>query len=170
MKDILVWVLVVGFVGILLFMLGVIIRFSFISPMKTKGAKNRLRKPDVRGIEALCGFSPSPELIAFYKESPLVEKSEITLIDKSCTPTKEWFIMGFKPCTLVDVREWRKITGVSGIPLSTDGEKGMYFVDRNGTVKLQSPNVENREVLVASSINVFASFEVKAESDEDEDD
>ena len=79
-------------VAVLLFTLGAIVRFSIVSPLKTRGARERLRRPEAGGLEALCGFAPSEELIAFYKGAPMVDFVEIFLADASRRPPKRWFL------------------------------------------------------------------------------
>lgn len=102
------------------------------------------------------------------KEAPLVERTEFTLVDRSKTPPREWTIGVFIPLTLADTREGRAVAGVSGIPIATDIEKGTYFLDPAGAVRLYSPNAKGNEAQVASSIGELAAFEVKPDSDDDE--
>jgi hypothetical protein len=161
-------IIAVAVIALLLVTLGAIIRFSFISPRRTKGARQRLRRPDIRGLEALCGFSPPSELVAFYKEAPFVELTEFTLIDRSQTPAKEWIIGTFHPLTLIDVKEGIASSGVPGIPIAIDIEKGTYFVDKAGSVKLSSPNTKERETLIAPNIGEFAKFEVRQDTGDEE--
>lgn len=161
-------IIAVAVLVLLLLVLGAMIRFSFISPHRTKGARQRLRRPDIRGLEGLCGFSPPPELVAFYKEAPFVELTEFTIIDHSKTPPAEWVIGTFHPLTLVDVKEGIAASGVPGIPIAIDIEKGTYFVDRAGSVKVSSPNTKERETLVAPSIGEFAKFEVRQDTSDEE--
>ena len=136
-----------------------IIRFSVISPIKTKGAKERLRHPEPHGIETVSGFSPSAELLAFYQQAPFLEDVEFYLLDRSKQPSIAWSIGGFSPLTVVDVRENRKVSGVNGIPIADDLDGGVYFVATDGRVMLSSRNVPGREVEVAPSVTVFANFE-----------
>ncbi len=168
MMDVMGKILFFAFLALLLLGLGAMIRFAFISPRRTKGARQRLRRPDVRGLEALCGFSAPPELVTFYKESPFVERTEFSLLDPSKTPPKEWRIGTFEPLTRIDTRELLKASGVPGIPIAIDLEKGTYYVDRDGGVRLSSPNVKGDEAFVASSIGEFARFEARQDTgDED---
>ena len=166
--DIVGPILLFAFLAFLLLFLGVILRFSFIGPRRTRGARQRLRHPDIRGLEALCGFRPPPELIAFYKETPFIELTEFSLLDHSQTPPAEWIVGAFDPLTLVDTRELLKASGAPGIPIAIDIEKGTYYVDRAGTVRLFSPNVEGNDAPVASSISEFATFEVRQNLDDEE--
>lgn len=77
----------------------------------------------------------------------------------------------FHPLTVTDVREQLKISGrVPGIPIASDGEKGVYYVGTSGAVMLDSPNVRGRRVQVAPSVGAFASFEVRAEPPEEDED
>ena len=69
---------------------------------------------------------------------------------------------------MVDVREALRVTRAPGIPIGTDMEKGTYYVDRAGTVRLLSPNLTEKDVLVASSIAEFATFAVSHDAQDDE--
>jgi hypothetical protein len=153
------WLGVVAFIGVLAVALYPFIRYGVISPRRTRGAEQRLRHPDSAGIERICGFAPSPELVAFYQKAPFIELSEFSLLDRSATPPVEWEVFEFIPLRQVDVSENRKISNVDGIPIAYDGSKGTYFVTREGTVALDSPNVPGRKAVVARSITDFARFE-----------
>ena len=161
----LVAVLLVGF---LLFLLGAIVRLSIISPRRTRGGGARLRDPDPAGVQTVCGFSPQPELVQMYRDSPIVTLAEAYLVDRSKTPPKAWFIGGFSPLTAADVLERRKISGVtSGIPIADDLGKGTYFVTPTGSVMLRSPGVPDGEIEVAPTLRAFGSFEPREDWEEE---
>jgi hypothetical protein len=147
------------FVGLALVVLVGIVRFSIISPVLRKGAERTLRKPQVQGIDATVGFSPSPELLAFYRQSPFLEKKEFYLVDRANTPPTIWPIGEFQPLTVRIVRENLRIARVDGIPIADDLDKGMYYVTKSGAVRLRSPDVVSGDVHVASSITSLLGLE-----------
>jgi hypothetical protein len=154
-------VVVLALVAALMFLLFAIIRFSVVSPVKTRGWKGRLRYPKPEGIARVCGFPPPQELIDFYRQAPFIDSVEFYLVDHSREPVAAWSIGAFSPLTPLDVREQRKISGVAGIPIADDLDKGTYFVASSGAVMLRSPNVPGGETEVATSITSFASFEAR---------
>lgn len=156
-------ILAIIFVGVLLVVLWAIMRFSIISPWKTKGAAGRLRSPEPAGVADLCGFPPPPELVELYLRAPFAERFEFELVDGGRQPPTSWPIGEFVPLTPLDVREARAVSGAKdGIPIAYDLDKGTYLVLRNGAVVLRSPNVDEGEVMVASSAAALAAFEVRA--------
>ena len=146
--------LVVGLLAIL----SVIVRFSIVSPWKTRGAAKRLRTPQIDGIEHIVGFPPPPELLALY-QAPFIESMEFYLVDRSKAPPAIWPIGAFNPLTAQDVREQKKVVEVDGIPIADDLDKGMYYVTRSGAVRLRSPDVPSNDVEVAPSVMTLLSFE-----------
>jgi hypothetical protein len=168
LKTIVIWALFLGFIGGLLITLWGIIRFAIISPIKTKGARDRLRKPNISGVKALCGFEPSTELVDFYTNCKFTEKMEFSLEDQSQTPSKKWFIGEFFPLTALDVKENLIISRVPGIPIADDMNKGTYFASKDGSIFLSSPN-EQQQLLVSTNIQAFSNFvPVEEKYDEDE--
>lgn len=81
MPEVIPAVVGMAFVGVLLLVLWSIVRFSIISPLRTRGAAERLRHPDVPGVERVCGFRLPRELGDFYAHSPLVDMTEFYLVD-----------------------------------------------------------------------------------------
>ena len=152
-------VLVAGLLGLLY----AIVRFSIISPAKTRGAANRLRSPEVDGIQAIVGFAPSPELVGFYRQTPFIQSMEFYLVDRAKTPPAVWPIGAFSPLTPRDVRENRTVVQVDGIPIADDMDKGMYYVTGSGAVRLRSPNVLANDVEVAPTIGSLLDFELRDE-------
>jgi hypothetical protein len=144
---------------LLLLVLYAIVRFAIISPRKMKGAKGRLRDPDAENIGKISGIYPSAELVAFYRQAPFIEEVEFYLVDRSKEPAVSWFVGAFNPLTAPDVRERKKISGVPGIPIADDMDKGTYFVGGDGRVMLRSPNIPGREIEVAPDITSFSNFE-----------
>jgi hypothetical protein len=163
MSEILAASLAMLLVCVALFVLWAIIRFGVVSARRTRGAAERLRRPDAGGVERVCGFGLPPALAAFYRESDLVERGEFAFIDGAVSPPARWFVGGFIPLAAQDVREWRVISGVPGVPIADDGDKGIYYVARNGAVRLASPNVPGRDILVTASAADF--FRLPVEQD-----
>jgi hypothetical protein len=146
-------------VGLLL--LGAIIRFSIISGLRTKSAPMRLRNPNLSGVEQVCGFSLPSDLASFFEEMAFIERTEFELVDDSKTPPRVWPIGSFIPLTPRDVRESRKVSGVPGVPIAGDLDKGTYFVVETGAVRYRSPDMRPGEVTVASSIAELRRFKAR---------
>jgi hypothetical protein len=102
-----------------------------------------------------------------YREAHFIDMSEFELIDTSQSPPAAWTIGSFKALTAPVVREWRAISGVPGVPLADDIDKGVYFVASSGSVLLASPNVSGGQVLVAPGVEAFAAFEAREAADGD---
>jgi hypothetical protein len=162
-KALLSGVLVIAFAGALLFVLWGIIRFSVVSPFRTRGARDRMRRPDPDGIEGLVGFPVPAPLVGFYRSWPHLEKSEFFLVDPATG--RDWFIGGFQPLALVDAKEMIAASRVPGLPIAGDMNKGVYFIDPAGQVELWSPNVPGGRALVANSIDELARFRVAEHED-----
>ena len=154
-------VIAVTVIAGLMFLLYTIIRFSIVSAAKTKGWQRRLRHPDPDGIDKVSGFQPPQDLIDFYRQASFLESMEFCLLDHSKKPSAAWSIGGFNPLTAADVRKQTKVSGVRGIPIADDMDKGMYFVAKTGAVMLASPNIPGRETEVAPDITSFARFEAR---------
>jgi hypothetical protein len=157
-KNAFMYVFTFVFIGGLLFLLGGIIRYSIISPILTRGAKTRIRSPNLEGVEKVVGFTPNSEIVNFYRQWPHIEKTEYYLVDS--TNNKNWFIGGFTPLSKIDIKEEIKVSGKHGLPLADDLNKGMYFLQEDGSIELWSPNVDGGHVKVAQSIDELSSFAV----------
>jgi hypothetical protein len=153
-------------IGMGLLLIGVILRFSIISSFRTRGSKRFIRKPDLDAAASVCGFPPPADLGQLYRNAPFIERMEFDLVDESKTPPKRWTIGSFKPLTRSVVREWRAISGVPGIPIADDMDKGTYFVDNTGAVVLCSPNIKESKALVALTVREFMAFEARECSEE----
>lgn len=149
-------VLALGLVLGLLVLLGAIVRFSVISTHRTRRAKDRMRTTDSVGVARVVGFDPPPAMIRFFAESPAVLAQDLVLVDEAPTSRATWEIAHFIPMTQDDVREWRAITGVDGLPFAVDPGKGTYYVFRDGTVRLASPDRPEGEIVLAPSFEEFA--------------
>lgn len=146
-------------VGLMVLLLGAIIRFSVISPLRTRGNRARLRQPDADGVAEICGFQPPSDLVELYRTDPLVERVELQLVDERHRPARRFDVGAFIPLTPKDVREACAVHGVrDGIPIADDGDKGTYVVLSRGAVVLRSPDVPGREVIVASSVSELMGF------------
>ena len=146
-------------VALLLLVLGAIVRFSIVSPLRTRHANNRLRDPDIAGVERICGFPPPADLVRLYRDGVLIDRVELSLVDESKQPQKTWFIGGFYPLTARDVSEQRKVHGISdGIPIADDLDKGVYFVTRDGRIMFRPPGRDALTVEVAPSATALSRF------------
>jgi hypothetical protein len=155
MADFVGYIAAALFVGALLGLLWAMVRFGVIGCARTRGARERLRQPDAAGVSALCGVVLSPDVEALYRDSALVEGSDLALVDERATPPVRWPVEQFIPLTPRDVREWRTITGVPGVPIAIDSDKGCYYIASDGSVRLASPNVRDRDIPVAASVTDF---------------
>ncbi len=158
------------FVGGCLFLLWGIIRFSIVSKWRTRGATDFLRKPDIAGVSAACGFAVPSELGDFYREVAFIDQGEFDLVDPGQSPPKRWFIGEFLPLIPAVAKEWRAIGRVKGLPIATDMNKGIYCLSGSGAVTLESPNVAGGSVVVASSIEDLRRFRVATPDEANEDD
>jgi hypothetical protein len=144
----------------LLVVLWAIVRFSIVSPLRVRGASARLRKPDAKGVERICGFCPPDDLVQFYLRSPLVTREEVSLLDRSSATPKEWFVGSFFPLTAIDAAENLRVFGVSGvIPIADDQAKGVYLVESSGSVVFRPSGRSAKLVAVAKDVGTFAAFE-----------
>jgi hypothetical protein len=149
-------------VGGSVLLLLVFARFSLVSSVRNRGSRSRLRTPDLEGVERECGFALPRELAQIYRDAPFIERLEFELVDTSRDPPPRWPIGRFNPLTAADVREWRSISGVPGVPIADDMDKGVYFVNEAGAVLLASPNVAGRRLRVAATLQAFSTFEARA--------
>lgn len=146
-------------VGLMVLLLGAIVRFSVISRLRTRGGRARLRQPEADGVAEVCGFRPPSDLVELYRTDPLVERVELQLVDERHRPPRRFDVGAFIPLTPRDVREARAVHGVhDAIPIADDGDKGSYVVLPSGEVVLRSPNVPGREVMVARSVSELRGF------------
>jgi hypothetical protein len=161
--------LLVSLVGlVVLGFLAVIVRFSALSPLRTRGARSRLRRPEPEALARLVGFVPPEALIAMYREDGCVERLEFEMVDTRAVPPRIWQIGGFIPMTAWDVREARIVHHLrEGIPIAEDMDKGCYVVLAGGAVVLSSPTVPDGEVEVADSVTDLRGFVARAPDESD---
>lgn len=130
------------FVAAALFVLGAVVRFSVVSPLRTRGAEARLRSPEPSAVAGLVGFPLPTLLVEFYRTSPLVVESGLMVgtdrAETTCT------IARFIPMTARDVREWRVISGVDGLPFAVDDDKGTFYLAPDGSVRWRRPDGEHQ--------------------------
>ena len=159
--------IVIGCVGLLI----VIIRFSVISGVITRGSKRRIRNPDHGSIKNKLGYDAPIELLDFFKNHPAAELDEISVKNRLSGQTIS--ICNFIPFSIVDIRECRKVTGCSGIPLATDFEKGVYHIciDRKSVDygKVLYDNPGGQRIAAESAAAFLAVDVVKHEPNDDED-
>jgi hypothetical protein len=153
---------------VLLSFLGVVVRFSIVSAWRSKGARLRLRQVDAAGAAAVVGFRVPEEVVELYRSAPFLTETEFRLIDLSSIPPKEWYIGGFFPLTPVDLREQRRVFGLTdGIPIADDLSKGVYFVASDGRVVFRSPNNTRGDVVVARTARDLAAFAARMDESEE---
>jgi hypothetical protein len=145
-------------IGSGLLLLGAIVRFSILSPIRVRRSKSSLRHPDLAGVTEICGFNLPQELAALYRSAQYVERIEFELVDHSSKPPVVWPIGSFKPVTVPAVRESQAIHPVPGVPIADNLDKGVYYIDREGAIILASPELSNGAVRVASSVHEFGRF------------
>lgn len=123
--------------------LAVIVRFSIVLAWRTRGASHRLARPDVEGVERVCGFPPPADLVH----------------------PRTWFFGGFYPLTASDVLEQRRLHRlVSGIPIADDLDKGVYFVDRGGRVLFRPAGRNVESLVVAESAEALSRFDLHSDT------
>jgi hypothetical protein len=148
-------------------LLWAVVRFSIVSSRRMKGAEDRLRSPDPTGVETVCGFRPSADLVDLYRNAPMMTRSELILVDHSSDSARTWSIGGFFPLTAPDVSEMRAVTGVrDGIPIADDMEKGTYFAAKDGRILFRPPGAGMPDIEVAPSASVLAGFEIREDEKE----
>jgi hypothetical protein len=156
----------------LLFLLGVIVRFSIISSARTKGWQKRLRRPEISEVEAKWGVK-LPQAMGTFFRSEIVERSDFYLAPSGSKQSDWWYIERFVPLTRRDLSEWMKVTNAPGIPFAIDASKGTYYIPfeplrQNSTapVLLRLPGRKREDRTVSSSFEDFAKFEPREAPDE----
>jgi hypothetical protein len=152
--KIVAWIVTLALIGGLLLTLFTIVRWSIVSPMRRRGSRARLRRPDANGVAQLCGISVPHDLVEFYRTDPRVTAELLTL---RAPDGHEWDFAAFNPLCVPDVSEWRKITRVPGFPIATDILKGVYYVSAEGAVMLASPE---GTAIVAPNVRTFRTYVV----------
>jgi hypothetical protein len=158
-------------VSFLLFVLGVIVRFSFLGAARTRGWRQRLRRPEMAAVEAKWGVKLSPSVEAFFR-SDIVERCDFSLARPGAPQSEWWHIERFIPLTRRDLTEWIAATGVPGIPIALDGEKGTYYIPfepirRHSPfpVLLRLPGVKKEDRVVARTFDEFTKLEARNSPD-----
>lgn len=151
----------------LLFLLSVIIRFSFIRPARAKGWRERLGRPEMSEVESKWGIR-LPESMEKYYRGEIVTRSDFYLAPRGSTQSEWLYIERFVPLTCRDISEWAAITNVPGIPIAIDASKGTYYVpfeplrqQLSAPVLLRLPGRKHEERKVAASFDEFGKFEPK---------
>lgn len=160
-------IVALGLVAGLVVLLASIVRFSIVSSFRMRNANARIRSPSLAAVERVIGFRPPAEMESFYRDSRLVSKRDIVLVGSGEPVAEKWEISFFIPMSAVDVNEWRRIGGVDGIPFASDGNKGIYYVARDRSVRLASPNVPGGEVTVVANFAEFTGLTIARASGPD---
>jgi hypothetical protein len=155
-------IFVIGGVVVLL----AIVRFSIISPMLARNARGRLHKPDLPEFEAKWNVKLPAALEALYA-SELMDSAEVYLGPLGANAKQSWHFYKFFPLTVRDLSEQLKIARVPGLPIASDGDKGIFYLpfaqlkDKTTVpVLLRTPN-EKGDVGMAASVEEFLKFERK---------
>jgi hypothetical protein len=140
-----------------------IVRFSIISPWLTRKAGERLHNPNRAEVEKKWNIKLPAALETLYA-SKLVESAEIYLAAPGADAQSSRHFYKFFPMTARDLSEQMKVTGVPGLPIASDGDKGTYYLpfaqlrdEKTVPVILRTPN-EKEDVEVAASIEEFLKF------------
>lgn len=150
----------------LLLVLGLIIRFSFIGTVRTKGWPERLQRPQCSEVEVKWGVK-LPQSLETYFQSDTVCRSDFYLAPPGAKQSEWWYIERFLPLTPRDLSEWISATNVPGIPIAIDASKGTYYLpfeslrQQKSQVLLRLPGRNREDVEVASTLDEFVRFEPK---------
>jgi hypothetical protein len=123
-----------------LLLLRAILRFSIISPRRTRGWKNRLHQPNLPEVESTWKVQLPRSLESLF-QSNIVELSEVYLSPAGIGGSARWYVARFIPFTSRDLAEWIKITSVPGFPLAIDGDEGVYYLSFDDLRDSQPPAV-----------------------------
>lgn len=167
-------VLVIGGITIFcLFLLWVIIRFAIISPIRTRGAGRRLRKPQPTEVEKKWRVKLPSALARNFQEHPVIERGEVYLAPVVSDRDGWLYIHSFIPLTVQDISEAKKSSGVPGIPIALEN-KGTYYLPSSslhgdgGVPVILRMGKKDRQV--AASVEEFFGYAVTDWPDDDEND
>lgn len=171
--QIVAWAIALAFVGSLLVVLWSTFRFSITSPCRTQGSTGRLRHPEIDKVAKEWGIPIPAGLEDWYRDSDFVERSDFYLQDSR---RKTWYIHQCIPLTVIDQREWIKITGVPGLPIAHGGDddKSTYYLPFQSLKESEPVPIMMHQTLspntikVADSIEEFGRFQYVEFSDEDD--
>jgi len=163
LKDLLAIVVIGGITIVCLLLLWVIIRFAIISPMRTRGADRRLRKPQPKEVEAKWRVTLPPALAVLFREHPIVERSEFYLAPDPVDRDRLLYVYSFIPLTVLDISEAKKASGVPGIPIALE-DKGSYYLPTaalkgDGPVPVMLRKYK-KDTQVAASVEEFFGYTV----------
>jgi hypothetical protein len=152
-------------------LLWAIVRFSIISPMRTRGADRRLRKPQPQEVEAKWKVNLPSSLVPLFREHPIVEKSEFYLAPDASDRDRLLYVYSFIPLTVLDVSEAKKSSGVPGIPIAFE-DKGTYYLP-DSALRGEGPvpvvlRQYRKDTQVAASVDEFFGYTVTEWPDDEE--
>ena len=55
-------------IGVLVLVLDAIVRFSIVSPLRTRNMAARVHELELPGVEQACGFAPPADLVRLYSD------------------------------------------------------------------------------------------------------
>ena len=168
------WLVVFVIGGITVFcltMLWVIVRFAIISPMRTRGADRRLRKPQPLEVEKKWRVTLPPALADLYRKHPVIEKAEFYLAPDVSDRDRWLYVYSFIPLTVVDISEAKKSSGVPGIPIALEN-KGTYYLP-SSALRGDGPvpvilRMHKKDKQVAASVEEFFGYTATDWPDDEE--
>lgn len=110
-----------------------IIRFSLLGRLKGTRRDRSLADQDPAGMSSVFGISISPSVAARYRmlDDPYAPR----VFNGEPGGGAVIAVSQLIPMNPVAVREWRKITGVPGIPIALDYAKGVLYIEDRGQNK-----------------------------------
>jgi hypothetical protein len=168
------WLAVFVIGGITVFcltMLWVIVRFAIISPMRTRGAGGRMRKPQPEAVEKKWRVKLPPALAKLYREHPAVERSEFYLAPDISNRDRWLYIYSFIPLTVVDISEAKRSSAVPGVPIALEN-KGTYYLP-SSALRGDEPvpvmlRMHKKDQQVAASVEEFFGYTATEWPDDEE--
>jgi len=157
-----------------LFVLWVFIFSVIVSEWRTRGWQSRLAQPRLEEVEDEWQVRLPRALEPFFRSSGVVECFECYLAPPGAERMR-WYVEHFIPLTKRDIAEWIKVTAVPGIPLASDGSKGIYYLPfealRRGEpppILLREPGPGGNDREVAPSVEDFVRFQPVEVPEEDD--
>jgi hypothetical protein len=166
-QQILAWLCMPAFAAGAAITIWAFVRFSVIGAWRTPNASSRLGHPHLDEVSAEFGVSLPNVLDRFYRKDDRVRRSDFYMRPPG-VESPQWYIACFISLTRIDINEWLAATGMPGIPLAIDGDKGTYYLpvdalrkDIPVPVLFREPGRAKRDVVVASSIEEVGRFQAQ---------
>lgn len=151
---ILMVVMTIGGIGVL----WVIVRFSLLGRLKVAARDRSLADQDPAGMASVFGISISTTAAERYRtlDDPYVPR----VFNGEPGVGGGIAVSQLIPLNPVAVHEWRKITGVLGIPIAIDDAKGVLYIQDRGQKEQADGRILHfspgkKDVEVADSLEQF---------------